>query len=210
MPVGKVVPPPSAKARHHFHVGSEPDADRRAWISVSAVKCAIACAHISRFGWHGRRASQAEGSVRSAALNVGRTLGRPCAASRSLASSREATQLGRYVAADQDLRSDGAAGALHDPAGRARRSPVTMRRSAACGEPGRGGNYRARGERWTTVGITRVLTEERPARSLPRREPDRRKTCCPLPGDVSAWQPASVPSRPATGGRSLSRKEGRR
>jgi hypothetical protein len=31
--------------------------------SVSAVKCAIACAHISRFGWHGRRASQAEGKA---------------------------------------------------------------------------------------------------------------------------------------------------
>ena len=26
--------------------------------SVSAVECAIACAHISRFGWHGRRASR--------------------------------------------------------------------------------------------------------------------------------------------------------
>ena len=31
--------------------------------SVSAVKCAIACAHISRFGWHGRRASQAKGKA---------------------------------------------------------------------------------------------------------------------------------------------------
>jgi hypothetical protein len=31
--------------------------------SVSAVKCAIACAHISRFGWHGRRASPAEGKA---------------------------------------------------------------------------------------------------------------------------------------------------
>jgi hypothetical protein len=28
--------------------------------SVSAVKCAIARVHISRFGWHGRRASRAE------------------------------------------------------------------------------------------------------------------------------------------------------
>src|SRR6516164_838288 len=36
------------------------------------------------------------------------------------------------------------------------------------------------------------------------------KTCCPVPGGVSAWQPASLPSPPATGGGSLSRKEGRR
>ena len=63
---------------------------------------------------------------------------------------------------------------------------------------------------WTTVGIARVLTEEQATRSLPRREPDRRKICCLLLGGVSAWQPASLPSPPAIGGRSLSRKEGRR
>jgi len=62
----------------------------------------------------------------------------------------------------------------------------------------------------TTVGIARVLTEGQAARSLPRREADRRKTCCPLLGGVSAWQPASLPSPLAAGGCSLSRKEGRR
>jgi hypothetical protein len=31
--------------------------------SVSAVKCAFACAHIFRFGWHGRRACRAEGKA---------------------------------------------------------------------------------------------------------------------------------------------------
>lgn len=31
--------------------------------SVSVVKCAITCARISRFGWHGRRACQAEGKA---------------------------------------------------------------------------------------------------------------------------------------------------
>jgi hypothetical protein len=63
---------------------------------------------------------------------------------------------------------------------------------------------------WTTVGIARVLIEEQARTIAARREPDRRKTCCLLLGGVSAWQPASLPSPPAIGGRSLSRKEGRR
>jgi hypothetical protein len=63
---------------------------------------------------------------------------------------------------------------------------------------------------WTTVGIARVLTEKQARTIARRREADRRKTCCPLLGGMSAWQPASLPSPLATGGRSLNRKEGRR
>jgi hypothetical protein len=35
-----------------------------AGVPVSAVKCVIACARVSRFGWHGRWAFQAEGEAR--------------------------------------------------------------------------------------------------------------------------------------------------
>jgi hypothetical protein len=154
----------------------------------------------------------AEGSARSAALNVGRTPGRSCAGSRSLAQLPRCDAAWALRCRRLGLSLGWCGGALNEPAGRARRSPVSTRRSAACGEPGCAGNYRARGEHWLDDGRDRQGAGRggRPARSLPRREPDWRKTCCRMLGGVSAWQPASLPSPPAIGGRSLSRKEGRR
>ncbi len=148
-------------------------AERRAWISVSAVKCAIACAHISRFGWlvsrfgwHGRRASQAEGSVRSAALNVGRKLGRSRAGSRPLAQlpPRDAAWalLSRRLRLALGWRGRGVA--------RTRRASA-----AVSGYYAQVSGVRAWAARviieleesagWTTVAIGRVLIEE-PARTI--------------------------------------------
>jgi hypothetical protein len=64
---------------------------------------------------------------------------------------------------------------------------------------------------WTAAGIATVLTGEQARTALPRAGAwPAGKTCCPLPGGVSAWQPGSLASPPAAGGGSLSRKEGRR
>src|SRR6516164_2313464 len=56
---------------HHFVIKR---AERRIWIASSAVKCAIVCAHICRFGVTiGDGAPEARGSVWTTALNASRT-----------------------------------------------------------------------------------------------------------------------------------------
>jgi hypothetical protein len=101
--------------------------------SVSAVKCAIACAHISRFGWHGRRASQAGGEA------PGQSDARSTSASRTGSAG-----LVNYMLVMRDEREDLVA-----------IGPVSIEYQAAMT-----GDELEESAGGTTVGIARVLTEE--------------------------------------------------
>jgi len=96
-------------------------------------QCAIACAHISRFGWHGRRASQAEGK------SPGQSDARSTPPSR--------TGLDGHVNYMLVMRNEGddlvAIG------------PVSIEYQAAMIR-----DELEESAGWTTVGIARVLTEE--------------------------------------------------
>jgi hypothetical protein len=101
--------------------------------SVSAVKCAIACAYISRFGWHGRRAAQAEGKA------PGQSDARSAPASRTGLDGHV-----NYMLVMRNEREDLAA-----------MGPVSIEYQAAMIRDELEGSAG-----WTTVGIARVLTEK--------------------------------------------------
>jgi hypothetical protein len=101
--------------------------------SVCAVKCAIACAHISRFGWHGRRACLAEGEA------PGQSDARPAPASRTGLDGHV-----NYMLVMRNEREDLVA-----------IGPVPAGYQGAMIGDGLGESAG-----WTTVGIARVLTEK--------------------------------------------------